>query len=65
MKISSLVATPMLILCTVYKHSGKVQIDIVNLNTTKEETHLLKNKTHQQQMMLKPLLDKVKQLELY
>ena len=78
-KISSLVVTPMLLLCTLYNHSGKVHIDIaademtkdgkvhidiVANETTKEETHLLKTKTPQLQMMLKPLLDKVKQLQL-
>ena len=61
-KISSLVVTPMLLLCTVYNHSGKVHIGIAVNETTKEETHLLKNETPQLQMMLKPLLHKVKYL---
>ena len=58
-KTASLIVTPMLLFCTLYKHSGKVHIDIAK-ETTKEESHLLKNKTPRLQMMLKPLLDKVK-----
>ena len=60
-KTSSLIVTPMLLFCTLYKHSGKVHIDIAK-ETTKEESNLLKNKTPRLQMMLKPLLDKVKKL---
>ena len=58
-KISSIIVTPILFFCTLYKHSGKVHIDIA-YETTKEESNLLQNKTPRLKMMFKPLLDKVK-----